>query len=282
MNTILKYTLILCVIIVHFTPTAYAQWSNIWSGPATNYQNVSGWLKFSTTGVGNEWRFYILDTLSFRIMTSTLSSTPEYTYTFSPAERYAGEEIYSFDLDLTGDNNCDFYVLSWYGTDASHRQAFRIFNIVNNTTLFEKNDPAYSYTYPSIWDLNGDGLLECSYMRYDYPNTSNYFYEVYQTGVSASAMREPQLPQQIDLHQNYPNPFNPDTRIEYNLNTSGRVRMDVFNLSGQKVQTLVDESQEPGLHSVPWNGASASSGTYFYRMLLNEKPVMTRKMQLVK
>lgn len=73
------------------------------------------------------------------------------------------------------------------------------------------------------------------------------------------------------LENNYPNPFNPSTSIQYSLRTRSCVRIDIFNIKGQKVRTLIDEQKEAGIHSVEWNGKDDSnnntgSGVYFYKM----------------
>ena len=67
---------------------------------------------------------------------------------------------------------------------------------------------------------------------------------------------------------NYPNPFNPETTIKYNLKNTSEVTLEIFNIKGQLVRTLVNSSQEAGLHSIVWNGKDSqdrnvSSGIYF-------------------
>lgn len=79
------------------------------------------------------------------------------------------------------------------------------------------------------------------------------------------------LPDEPSLAQNFPNPFNPATEIEYSLSEAGRVRVDVINVLGQVVKTLVDGEQAAGNHTVTWYGTDAAnqqvaSGMYFYRM----------------
>jgi hypothetical protein len=64
------------------------------------------------------------------------------------------------------------------------------------------------------------------------------------------------LPQRFALPQNYPNPFNPGTQIQYDLPRAAHVRLEVFNLLGQKVKTLVDRRELAGSHSVMWDGPS--------------------------
>ncbi|MDD3097849.1 MAG: FlgD immunoglobulin-like domain containing protein, partial [Candidatus Cloacimonetes bacterium] len=70
------------------------------------------------------------------------------------------------------------------------------------------------------------------------------------------AIDDPVLPaiDQLALMQNYPNPFNPSTTITYALPKSGKVRLDIYNLKGQLVNTLVNQDMEAGIHSVVWNG----------------------------
>ena len=79
------------------------------------------------------------------------------------------------------------------------------------------------------------------------------------------------LPRRFELFQNYPNPFNPSTTIPYQLPAPAHVRLEVFNLLGQRVATLVDEEQQAGLHTAAWNGTDAAgrpvaAGLYLYRI----------------
>jgi immune inhibitor A len=79
------------------------------------------------------------------------------------------------------------------------------------------------------------------------------------------------LPHSYLLKQNYPNPFNPETKIEYNLKENGWVKLEVFNILGQKIFTLVDGYKEKGEHVATWNGTDEEgrpfpSGIYFYQI----------------
>ena len=78
-------------------------------------------------------------------------------------------------------------------------------------------------------------------------------------------------PNVFGLKQNYPNPFNAGTRIDYSLRSSTFVLLEVFNLRGQKITTLVRGDQNVGEHSVVWEprsrgGQALSSGVYFARL----------------
>ena len=94
------------------------------------------------------------------------------------------------------------------------------------------------------------------------------------------------LPQGFALGQNYPNPFNPSTIIPYQLATAAHVRLDVFNVLGQRVATLVDGEHLTGFHSVHWDatdrfGRSVASGVYLYRLLVDGSVQQTKRMVLV-
>lgn len=90
----------------------------------------------------------------------------------------------------------------------------------------------------------------------------------------------------IELLGNYPNPFNPKTFISFNLIKSSHVTLEIFNLKGQKINTLVDETLAKGKHKIEWTGKdeagdSMSSGMYFYKMK-NGRYTSTKKLILIK
>ena len=94
------------------------------------------------------------------------------------------------------------------------------------------------------------------------------------------------LPKQFALFQNYPNPFNSGTVINYDLPVKARVRIEVFNILGQRVTTLTDGEQPAGHHRVMWDGTSSqgkavASGVYFYKIQANDFST-TKKMMLLK
>jgi hypothetical protein len=85
----------------------------------------------------------------------------------------------------------------------------------------------------------------------------------------------------FSLEGNYPNPFNPVTEISFSVPSASHVRLEVFNISGQKVTTLVDREVCAGYHQVTWDASAVASGVYFYRMQAGEFAAV-KKMVLVK
>ncbi|MHB2154051.1 T9SS type A sorting domain-containing protein [Calditrichota bacterium GD2] len=90
------------------------------------------------------------------------------------------------------------------------------------------------------------------------------------------------VPQAFALQQNYPNPFNPTTTIKYALPKAANVKLEVFNVLGQRVATLVDARQPAGYHQVVFNGAGLPSGVYYYRLSTDAGFSQAKKMILFK
>ncbi len=84
---------------------------------------------------------------------------------------------------------------------------------------------------------------------------------------TAATVGEPESkPTQFELYQNYPNPFNPTTRIQFRVASSGFVQLNVFDVLGREVATLVNEEKLPGKYDVQFDASKMSSGIYFYRL----------------
>ena len=104
--------------------------------------------------------------------------------------------------------------------------------------------------------------------------------------VQVSFVRAEPVPSVFSLGQNQPNPFTPTTSIPYGLPERAWVTLDIFDIKGRRICTLVNESQERGFKSVPWDGrdgagAAVPSGVYFYRLHAGSS-TETRKMVLVR
>jgi hypothetical protein len=102
-------------------------------------------------------------------------------------------------------------------------------------------------------------------------------------GGGSTAVEEPaSLPKQYVLNQNYPNPFNPSTTISYGLPRGGYVKIAIFNLLGQEVGRLLAGQQDAGRHVARWDAGSLGTGVYFYQLSVDDRPIATKKMRLLK
>lgn len=94
-----------------------------------------------------------------------------------------------------------------------------------------------------------------------------------------------ELPTKYVLRQNYPNPFNPSTNIEYELPIKSKVLLEVYNILGEKIITLINQIQNPGKYRLEFNAAKdghgLASGVYFYRIIANDFHI-AKKMVLIK
>lgn len=120
---------------------------------------------------------------------------------------------------------------------------------------------------------NGDGGSNWTFYMDDFE---------YDSGEGTNVERiDSDIPQSIALHQNYPNPFNPTTSIQFSLPESAHATLEVYNMLGQRVATLVNESLSAGTHTATFDASDLSSGVYLYRLHAGSE-VLTRKLTLVK
>ena len=89
------------------------------------------------------------------------------------------------------------------------------------------------------------------------------------------------IPREFSLYQNYPNPFNPETAIEFDIPEVTDVKLEVYDVLGRKVKTILDDRLEVGRYRVRFDGGDLPSGVYFYSLITN-KFSSVKKMVLVK
>jgi hypothetical protein len=102
--------------------------------------------------------------------------------------------------------------------------------------------------------------------------------------ISSTAIEDKEanrIPDEFRLHQNYPNPFNPNTSIKFRIPKSGFVSLAIYDITGKKIASLVNEHKLAGTHSVAWNAANHPSGVYFYTLLHAEFSA-TKRMLLIR
>lgn len=95
------------------------------------------------------------------------------------------------------------------------------------------------------------------------------------------ATSDKNIPTDFRLLQNYPNPFNPSTTIAFEINIPGYVKMNIYDLLGNQVTTLLNEYKNTGIHQVIFYGENLSSGIYFYTITFNNI-IKTKSMVLLK
>lgn len=146
----------------------------------------------------------------------------------------------------------------------------------------------------SNWQPLGDGLPNVPITDMDFHNptrtlvAATYGRSMYRLNVGdvTSVEPRPPVPAHFALYQNFPNPFNPETTIRFDLQNTSQVRLQVYDILGRHVRTLIDESVSAGGHRINWDGRDDSghavaSGTYIYR-LENQDRILARRMVLLR
>ena len=105
---------------------------------------------------------------------------------------------------------------------------------------------------------------------------------IQQNSVETGLQENLGIPTQVELNQNYPNPFNPTSIIRYGVPEISNVRLEVFDVLGRKVMTLVNnETKQPGRYNIQFDAGRLASGIYIYRLAVGNK-VLTKQMTLIK
>jgi hypothetical protein len=132
---------------------------------------------------------------------------------------------------------------------------------------------------------------EYSYVDDRIDQDGNYYYKIADVDLNGRTrlhgpvsvfVEAVQIPEEMILEQNYPNPFNPDTKIQFGLTGESRVKLQIYNLRGELIRTLVDGNRAAGYHDITWDGTSDAgiimpTGVYIYR-LQTDNFVDTKKM----
>ena len=186
-------------------------------------------------------------------------------------------------------------LLSPIGTSGIPRNPKLVWRSSASATLYSVQVSVDSTFTTTLVDVSlSDTVLQLSPLR---PNTTHYWrvnatnqygtsdyslglsFVAGSTVVSVEEVR--QIPGEFTLRQNYPNPFNPTTNLEFHVSSSEFVSLNVLDVLGREVETLVREQRQPGTYTVRWSASGLPSGVYFYRLQAGSF-VETKKMILAK
>jgi len=170
------------------------------------------------------------------------------TFTWGAPGRDNTRDLLGYDVHLDGEVVGTTTEITW------------VFNDLVNGVFYDAGLVA-------VYDEGNSDLVE---INFEYAGTSTNDIIVVKT----------------QLNNNYPNPFNPVTNIAYSIKTAGNVTLEVYNIKGQLVKTLINEVRETGNYTTTWNGTddagkSLASGVYFYKMKASNYTA-TKKMILMK
>ena len=174
--------------------------------------------------------------------------------------------------------NSWYHVVSLY--DGSNFEIYVNGAIDNHSTfsgtiLTTNIDLMIGQVYPNVSQYNFKGVID-DVRIYDYALSVEEIQGLYKEVSGIDKYDFSGVPEKFTLSQNYPNPFNPQTTIQYQLKAAGNVKLEVYDLTGRLVQTIVDEYKQAGNYTMIWDARNVSSGIYLYR-LQTKKFVSVRK-----
>ncbi len=232
------------------------------------YDYDDGWVQGSFTQI----LYRADDTSSYADHLSYLEHyypfVPEFAFGVNPF-RVADKVTYSFGQ--TGEpvaGTTNHYIYDTSGRlDQIHTYLGTMDGILYRDTDFAWNGGLISSRTTRQMDYQSSEMLPDSRYLYSYTQVVD--------------VDDPAVPAQVAAVAVNPNPFNPGTTISYSIQKADDVRVEVFNLKGQKVRVLVDGPQSPGLHNVAWDGTNASgmtlpSGIYLLRVRSGNHEAITK------
>ena len=128
----------------------------------------------------------------------------------------------------------------------------------------------YAFCFDNTGTLSGRSYLSGDGVNYD-NMLSSYGDANIRAKISTDAYvdianEDNVLPLDLQLHPNYPNPFNPSTMISFTINNNIKVLLEIYDIKGRKIETLINSDLRAGQHNIAWNGAQYSSGIYFVNL----------------
>jgi hypothetical protein len=89
-------------------------------------------------------------------------------------------------------------------------------------------------------------------------------------GITAVQPLSSEIPEQFSLSQNYPNPFNPTTKLRFEISELRFVKLEIYDILGREITTLVNEELHPGTYEVEFDGSNYPSGVYYYKLITDD------------
>lgn len=201
----------------------------------------------------------------------------KYSYNYDVNQNLTEKIIQPWDGNswLTGSINLFTY-------DENHNQIESLYQIWNGSVWMNHWKQGFTYD-------GNNNCIESLLQNWDFYNWVNERKDSYAYVPVTEVNEDLSFINSYSLSNNYPNPFNPSTSIKYAVSSRQFVKLKVYDLLGNEVETLVNEEKSAGKYEINWNAANLPSGVYFYRLQAGDLStssgrsfVQTRKMILLK
>jgi Secretion system C-terminal sorting domain len=230
-------------------------------------------------------------------ITATISSEASFTFaganapaSFNAAPLSTGAVPLPVELTAFSVNVIDnAAILNWETATEVNNYGFEILRSAQNDNHFDEGTDKESWEKIGFVNGHGNSNSPKIYKFEDQATSSSgkYKYRLKQIDIdgkyeySQIVEVEVDIPTEFELAQNYPNPFNPTTTIAFSIPVKGNVTVQVFNMLGEVIESLVNQELEPGRYNYDFDASALSSGTYIYRISAGTN-VEVRKMILLK
>ena len=157
--------------------------------------------------------------------------------------------------------------LTWDIMDLPEGISLSLVNNMNGQAVNLYGFPSANVSLPSKGGFEfPDGIMQ----TYPFVGDAQFTLSV-SSDLTSSLEDELIIPDEITLHNAYPNPFNPSTMISFDINDMSHVSLNIFDLTGRQVASLVNETLVPGYHQISWNPGLLPSGVYLVELISNDK-----------
>ena len=253
-------------------------WGESWPIPPgeRNYK-----VHISTTSLDSGYHNVLSDAAYF----TTKGPVVLYFYNITSEDTVANPgDLLNFEFTLTNNGS----------TDSVYNVSIKAKSLNSCAEIFNVVDPYYGDIAPGesavadrtisiLFDTECPTQTELSFILEIITDNYPFWTDTFSVDIVTDVQDEKlALPKKFALGQNYPNPFNPTTLITYQLPKSSEVELNIYNVLGQKVITLVTRRQKAGYHQVEWDASGFASGVYYYRLQTDAGFVQSKKLILLK
>jgi hypothetical protein len=260
---------------IKYYPNGDTAWLRTYNGPGNDYDCVQA--------IAVDYSGFVYVTGGSR---STAINSDYATIKYLPdgdtawVRRYNGAgDSYDGPLAIAVDGSGNVYVTGWSGGSGTGDDYATVKYLANGDSgwVMTYNGPVNGYDAADAIAVDDSGNV---YVTGDSEGSGSFYdYCTIKYVQTPSEVKDEtgdrERPSEFDLSQNYPNPFNPSTKIEFTLAKSGFVTLQIYDVLGRKVRTLVSEELSSGYKSVIWDGKNedgdeVASGVYFYQLKVGD------------
>lgn len=222
-----------------------------------------------------------------------LNGGEDFIITQEGSESSLPVELTSFTVDKWNQNNG--VKLFWATATEKENYGFTVLRTFISSVESENGQELNKTLLDTVWNeltfVEGKGFstktVNYEWIDEEITEAGSYIYKLEQIDFNGSLTLYGPIeynhsgPDKFKLHQNYPNPFNPITTVPFDVAKQGFVTVEIYNILGQKVYTLVKEQMNPGTYKMQMDASRLSSGAYFIRMI-SDGQTFHKKMMLIK